>query len=64
MANQESHYGKQNVIKFPTKGIPSDYCPNSPDTEHVYIQQEYEPEIKSCLWCGLLIVPESSQGSS
>jgi hypothetical protein len=64
MANQESTHGRNNVVEFPIKGIPLDYCPNSPDTEHAYIQQEYEPEVKSCLWCGLLVVPEFSRGST
>jgi hypothetical protein len=59
MSNQESLNDKNNIFKFPSKKIPLDYCPNSPDTKHVFVQQEYEAEVKSCFWCGLLVIPEA-----
>ena len=51
------HQGK-NTIQFSSKRLPIDYCPNSPETKHEFIQQEYEPEVKSCFWCGLLVDTE------
>lgn len=61
MSNQKSPHNNNNIFKFPVKKIPIDYCPISPDTKHVFVQQEYEPEIKSCFWCGLLVIPEAVQ---
>ena len=58
MANQNSLYQKDNVAQFPSNGFILDYCPNSPDTKHAFIQQEYEPGVKQCFWCALLVLPD------
>jgi hypothetical protein len=63
MANQKLIQRKSNIARFPLAGIPLDYCPNSPDTRHEFIQQEYDPEVKSCFWCRLLVIPENSPES-
>lgn len=64
MANQNSLHLKNNMTPFPSNGFLSDYCPRSPDTRHVFIQQEYEPEVKQCFWCNLLVLPEDQKESA
>lgn len=57
MGDQDRHFRKNNVIPFPSRGIPLDYCLNSSDTKHEFKPVEYDPEVKRCIWCGLLIIP-------
>lgn len=64
MANNKLPHRKNNILQFPLARMPLDYCPNSPDTKHDFRQQEYDPEVKSCFWCGLLVIPEASPRSA
>ena len=64
MANQKLPHRKHDVIRSHLAGMTLNYCPNSPDKRHAFIQQEYEPEVKSCRWCRLLVIPEASRGSA
>ena len=64
MANQNLEHRKENIGLLLFKGIRLDYCPNSPDTRHVFIQQEHEPEVKQCFWCNLLVLSEDQEESA
>ena len=63
MANRNVLHRKNCVDHIPSKGVLLDYCPNSPDTKHDFLQQEYEPEVKQCFYCNLLVIPEDQAKS-